>query len=532
MLNKKLEILIKFFITFLLILGFYNSITQGMTWDERFHHENGLYRFLYLKSLGADLHYRNNMGLYPGLYDTIVYSISHIIYLINEKFLNNYIGEIRHIVNYAFSSLSLLGFYLLIKKVFNKFISLFAVLLALLNPFFFGHMGFNPKDVIIFFALVWFCYFFYNYIFEDNKNLNLIYLSVFFGFGLGSRPTFFVLLFPVVLSGLIYLIYTNQKDFIKKIFYKDIFISLVISISLMLLCWPQAVQGGLDFFISLIPQTIKFGAGPRLTLINGTFYETLNTPKMYFVYFFIYRMPIFLTALILFSYYLVFLKKTECFNEINSFKKKYLICNSIVFFPMLLAVILGQKLYGNIRLFLFILPFFSLLAAISTYFLFYNFNKNFNLTNIFTYLILILFFGFLYRFAMLNPYQYAYINYSFFNYKNTQGKFEHDYWQSSYKELVKKISLSNDFKNIKDLKIGRCGGDRFSLQVYLVKYLGLEKFYASSEADYLIMIDRASFNPHDKRTCFQKYPGKDLITVKRNGVIFSTFRKKIQDQSK
>ena len=139
-------------IAILLLLAWCSSLTIGLSTDEYFHHINGMKRFNFLVSLGEyEKIYFRNSEFYPGLYDTISYALGQIILLINKKFYANNIDFTMHIVNVSFSTLSLLGLFLFTKKIFNKDIALLTVLLTLLNPFFFGHMGMNSKDLIVFF---------------------------------------------------------------------------------------------------------------------------------------------------------------------------------------------------------------------------------------------------------------------------------------------------------------------------------------------------------------------------------------------
>ena len=158
------------FLSFVLLLAWWSSLTIGLSSDEYFHHINGLVRFKYLITLGEfdGYDFRNN-EFYPGLYDTLSYALGQIILLINKKFYANNIDFVMHLVNVSFSSLSILGLYLLTKKLFNTNIAILASLITLLNPFFFGHMGMNSKDLIIFFSLIWFCYYFYLYCTYDNN---------------------------------------------------------------------------------------------------------------------------------------------------------------------------------------------------------------------------------------------------------------------------------------------------------------------------------------------------------------------------
>ena len=133
----------------MLLLAWWSSLTIGLSSDEYFHHINGLVRYKFLISLGEiqKFEFRNNQ-FYPGLYDTISYGLGQIILLINKKFYANNIDVIMHFVNISFSTLSILGLYLLTQRLFDKKIALITSLLTLLNPFFFGHMGMNSKDNI------------------------------------------------------------------------------------------------------------------------------------------------------------------------------------------------------------------------------------------------------------------------------------------------------------------------------------------------------------------------------------------------
>ena len=160
------------FIAFLLLLAWRSSLTIGLSSDEYFHHINGLVRYKFLSTFGEfqKFQYRNN-EFYPGLYDTLSYAFGQIILLFNKKFYVENIDLIMHFVNISFSTLSILGLFIFSKKLFNSNVAFFTCLITLLNPFFFGHMGMNSKDLIIFFSLIWFCYYFYSLLLRVLQHL-------------------------------------------------------------------------------------------------------------------------------------------------------------------------------------------------------------------------------------------------------------------------------------------------------------------------------------------------------------------------
>ena len=222
------------FIVFLLILAWWSSLNIGLSGDEYSHHINGLKRFNFLITLGEakNYHFYNN-ELYPGIYDTLSYALGLIIFLINDEFYANNIDFVMHLINVSFSSLSILGLYVLTWKIFNRNIAILAVFLTLANPFFFGHMGMNPKDLIIFFSLIWSSYYLYQYFINDEKIKNLLLASFFIGFGCGVRLPFIVLVFPIILCGFIYLF--NKYKFQYLSLFKRLFLHFLFAILYQLL---------------------------------------------------------------------------------------------------------------------------------------------------------------------------------------------------------------------------------------------------------------------------------------------------------
>ena len=549
------------FISILLLFAWWTSLHLGLSTDEYFHHINGLKRYNFLVSLGADKNFNfGNNELYPGLYDTLSYALGQLILLINKKFYANNIDFVMHLVNITFSSLSILGLYIFTKKILNKNIALLSILLTLLNPFFFGHMGMNPKDIIIFFSLIWSCYYFYRYFINSQKFKDLIFASFFVGFGCGVRLPFLILVFPIIVSGLVFLIYNYRSQYLNLFLRSSIhfLVSLLIISFLILLCWPHMliqIQNGnfLNFLSSNILNSMNFH-GPRTGLINGEYYEVFDTPKAYFLNIIIYRLPFYYTILVLISYLFILTKKLTLKNEIKNFNIKFLILNLIPFFPILITIIMGIGVYDNLRLFLFIIPFFSIIGSLSLYELI-NYSKNSWKFKTITSIIIILFSISLYRFISLTPYQYDYVNYSSLKFKNAEYKWEHDYWGASYKELI--LNIKNNFSDeeIKKLKITNCVGDD-TLLYYLYRYLGIKKIYRNKlqhEANHVVLINRANLNifnnpdieglvdkdgvilvkdlekivrtPGVKTTCNKQFSGEDVITVSRNGVTLSALRK-------
>ena len=81
------------------------------------------------------------------------------------------------------------------------------------------------------------------------------------------------------------------------------------------------------------------------------------------------------------------------------------------------------------------------------------------------------------------------------------------------------------------MKIATCGINSNTAKKYLEEKGFLFNFVAPKESDYLIMTNRVTFvgekaeYSENMINCFDKYKGKDVFTVTRNGLILSVIRK-------
>ena len=128
---------------------------------------------------------------------------------------------------------------------------------------------------------------------------------------------------------------------------------------------------------------------------------------------------------------------------------------------------------------------------------------------------------FIFNFLVITPYQYTYLNFLNGKIENRYKKFENDYWGSSIEELIANVN----FKTDEVIRIASCGIVGGKYKHYFIKKLSLNyKFVSSSEADYIIMTNRVLMDD-GTITCFDKFKGNDIATVKRNGLILSVIRK-------
>ena len=519
--QKKYYKLLFYFAFCLVLLSYYCALKIGLNPDEAFHHANGAVRYLYLKSLGSFEGYDIwNTRYYPGLYDTMLYSI-HV--LINNFIDIKYTVEIKHTINWLVSFLGIIGLFLLTKKIFNKEIAILSCILTLLNPIFFGHMGMNPKDPLTFTSLIWSIYFFYNYLnnIENSRFKYLVLMSIAIGFGTSLRVTFISLLIPLFFIW-IYIIYKKKINIFS--IFSDVILSLSIILFLTFLTWPEIHKGNFLIILEIIELSSNWLIAFKHGIINGKFYEIANTPRTYILEIFLSRIPLYFSILTIFSYFIVFAKKNFFIKSFNQkFLLNFYLLNLILYFPIAMMIISKSNLYDNGRLILFTMPFFAIIASLGLYFILIKFNQFRYLYKSFSFIVLLLMLLSIYRFLALTPYQYVYTNYlSTPKYIMGENKFEHDYIYTSYAELMKKIKKKYGEIEASKLKIRTCDNNLWGYKFYFRNILKTKQTLGQN-AEYVIMTNRNL--KYRKMNCFQLFEGEDIVSVKRLGLTLSTFRK-------
>ena len=524
----------------LIVFSIYCALIIGISWDELAHIDIGNERLKYLFSFGSydHLDYRDHK-FYPGLYNTLGGFIMKI-------FPKKYEIETLHLTNLVFSISTIFGISKISNELFNKKVGKIVFLLCFLNPVFFGQMSMNPKDMIIAFANIWATYLVIRYLknqqINEKRNRYVVLGGLAIGLGLGVRIVFLSSLLPIIiiliLDVLFLKILTNEKFSSKKLIV-DVFKVFVIAYILMILCWPATHQNIFVLPFKLFTESLTHPFGVPLGLLNGNFYNTSETPKSYLAINLFYKLPEFILLSYLVFIYLIFKKKSFFNSQFKFFNTKLILILFIISFPNLLLLISPYRIYDGLRLFLYFIPYICIIPGLVIYYLITNYKIH--ISKILLTAIFSLFAYYLLIFFSLTPYQYTYLNVLNGNFSKAYKKFENDYWTISIKELVNKIPNNKNLLNNKELRLTFCGAADNNVKFYLKKIKNFQfkqVNWLTEDYDYIIMTNKTvipnvsdenmgKYNLTNIKTCFEKFKGKDLISVERNGLMLSTLRKKI-----
>ncbi len=449
--NKK-NIIILIFFTFYLLIGLKNVTNYGISFDEEGNRLYGLVNGNYiLKNFLSEDRYNlifNNITseqfsekikikqptplhefadrAYGVIFELPVTAIEILL-----NFDHNYdVYVYRHLMTFLFFFLSMIIFYLLLKKIFkNIYISLLGPIFLISNPRIFADSFYNSKDIVFLsFFLITF-YFAYSYL-KKNKIKNLILLAFFSACSINLRAIAVVIPLMVYIDILL-------KSYQKKIFKKELIFFPVLSILFLYIIWPLLWEDPINNFIYVINWFKEIPIKIQ-NFYLGSNHDALNAPWHYLFVWILNTTPFFYLILMIAGIPIFLFTKIKYFNLSLVFIYTLLI-------PIFLVFFFNIALYDGWRHFYFITPFLTILCLITIDNLIkYKINK---LIKFFIIIVLISSFSKnIYDIKKLHPYQNLYFNYLFVS--NPYELFEKDYWG-----LTNRIVLENFYEKIKNKKI-------------------------------------------------------------------------------
>lgn len=518
----------------------------GITWDEELQSQYGQAVVDYYTSLFSDQRYHEiyNLYLYGGMFDGLasVFDRYAPLFIGGERLT---VYDIRHFLNAVFGLLGMWGTWRLGRVIGGGVVGLMALVLLALTPMYYGHMFNNPKDIPFAAGIIWSMYYMARCLeaLPKTRASLIIKLGIVLGFTLGIRVggvmalTFFVFALALYAAKPWFahnpwwervLIWRHQRklrDTIRnfwRVSWRLALPAAALSYFVMLACWPWAQQSPLWNPIHALSEFEHFPHDVEV-LLNGTTYMSTALPWFYVPLYFAVQLP----ELLLFLAVMHFLLLPWIWRDLKSAQRPALVLIILMAFaPILYAVFGHPALYDAVRHFLFVVPIVCVLAAIAARRIFswlwvFLDNRVWHARPIILGLAALAVAGLLGQqvqaMVLLHPYEYIYVNKFVGGVKGAYGRFELDYWGSSFKEAAEKLQAyvkqSGGIPPGKMYKVAICG-PWDSAMIYLPP--DYEPVEASQPADFFLSTTRWM--------CQKIRPGIPVIEIRRLGVPLSVVK--------
>ena len=520
------KIYINIFLCFIILFSIYSAVLIGIGWDEGALIEIARLRLEYLLSFGfADYKALWFSHYYPGTYPVVVMFITQL-------FHKSYVVEIFHILNSFIGISAIFGISKIARELFNKKVGYIVFLISFFIPVFFGHMAINERDIVIAFCNIWMSYYLLKYFryhhIKQKRNKFLVILGVLLGLGLSCRVSFFITLLPIFIFLIIDSIYQRkickEKLLIRK-FIKDILISIFIAYFVLIIFWPEVYPNILTLPFKFFYESFGGTWGVPRGLVNGVIFDTSHPPLNYILVLLFYKLPEYLILCYLLFFWILIKDISFLKKKFKDFNYNIILIVSIIIFPNFLLLVSPYPIYDNLRLFLYLMPYLSIIPAIVIFYFLENLQLKLN--KIIFASISILFVYCVYNFFSLTPYQYTYLNTFNGKFSESHQKFESDYWATSIKELLQ----NTNFKKGNQIKLALCGMGKGQVSYVLKKnnFKNIKIVTPEENYDYIMMTNRIYFTPNNKnlKICYDQFPGKTISSVKRKGLTISLIRSNI-----
>ncbi len=445
--------LFKLFLLIYLLIGSYNSINTGISFDEKHEEFNWNFNIKLVKDLtnvfvGGDSFDRQEFDqevkLYVG-YGVGSQFISQPIqfflkdFLLLDKNLDLYGAKLlsKHFVIFLFFFVSGIFFYLILKKLIdNEIFCIMGTIFYLTYPYLFGQAMFSPKDIP--FLSIWLVctYVSFNVIEKlINKkiirNKDIFIFSLVTAFLISIRIAGFLIFLQYFILLLLFLnIYKEKFIYFLKSYYKKFFFFFLNLLILIFILNPIFLVDPFLFF-----ESINVSANHFNNVGTNTFGEmmySINLPSTYLPIWLAVKIPL---IIILGLIILPFTEK-KIFNK----KKISIYFGTILITVILIPLILIIKkvhLYDELRQVMFLIPLIIILGLVSLY----------TISKLLFFILSILTISFfILENIKINPYQYVWFNFPS-RYLDLTNKFELEYQGISGKEIAHYLSNMENQNN-------------------------------------------------------------------------------------
>jgi tetratricopeptide (TPR) repeat protein len=419
-------------LTILLVSAWHAPISG----DEYVHVEQARKNINYLKSLGQDKEALDTpisrLKHYGQSFDTVTTWVAHSFSIKN-------LYRFRHLSNAIIAWLIILFTSLTtIHLARSKWAGFLSIILILVTARFMGHATNNLKDIPFALSFITSLYFIFRFLDKlplfSWKNIMGIMLSL--AFGISIRIGGLLIFAYLVLFSSLWVYFIFQSGIIKwSMSWSIKFVAIIMTIFVFayllgILLWPWALEAPITNPLESLALMNHYPTTVR-QIFEGKLYWSDQFPWYYLFKYLLITLP--LIVLLGLGGFLVFWLRDRA-----SFVKSIFLL--IAFgFPLFYAAVTGANVYGGWRQMLFVFPFLVVLSSLGIWSVFRKLQKR-KSKIVVAFGLFILLIAYPVYYSVSNfPYQYTYFNVLQGGIKGAYGKYELDYYFTSFDEAYKFI---------------------------------------------------------------------------------------------
>jgi len=338
----KTHFLLILFMCVYIVFALVTYKTYGITADESYRYNRGselLQHFLTSKPLQTTI----MPTIEPDLFSFYTLTLN----VLNPR---NYY-EIFHLLNMLFATSVLVAIYCIVYTYSkNPLFSILGPIFTILTPNFSGHFPANPIDIPFACALVG--GFFLTYYFRKTQFsfYKIISLGIIFWLVQCLRPLGFQIYLIYVLMAFVYKEKTQSWKSFITVELKTLVLIFIIANFLMVITWPYIAINYFKNLPALLIENASYSKWDNLIFFMGRYLQHTERPWYYLFIYILFTLPVYILGLAGFS----------LVNRRNNLKLMVLLILGLNFG---LYLILQPVIYNGMRHFLFIVPFFIVLAC-------------------------------------------------------------------------------------------------------------------------------------------------------------------------
>ena len=380
---------------------------------------------------------------------------------------------------------TVLGVIQLARRLDIKLVPTFAALSLVFIPRFYGHSYINSKDIPFACAFTWFQVILCCVLLSPQIPWRKVILGgIGYGLVMAIRPGSLPLMVVLTLLVIGYLWLTGNSPFLRwrkensvRLLMLKGLVLVATAWGLMIVFWPWAHENPFVNPILAMRQAVRFH-NVYPVLFEGLTYNSNSLPWYYLAKTLVITTPIPILCLAVVGVF--FAVKLQMQQPRTSSSVVLFLIESWVFAPIALAIVMRPNIYDGLRHFLFLLPGIALLAGYGAACLIRLVQRT-SLRLLLAIGLVIVLSQSLVPIIRLHPYQYCYFNALTGGLRGAEGRYETDYWVTSYREAAEWVNaqarnqLPNDQQTF--VLVAANSLSITSANYYLEKSMGVGKVF-------------------------------------------------------